>query len=104
MASPCKRLFHRFHHVVRCQHRVCEKREVDERCRVTVAPLGMARGGSRILYNGNFETLLEQITQVRFDTHVRQHTAENDFAHAAHPAWFEGRGVVLKLNNRHEEG
>jgi hypothetical protein len=43
----------------------------------------MARRSCRVLCNGNFETLLEQITQVRFGTHVRQHTAENDFADAA---------------------
>jgi len=39
--------------------------------------------GSCIFRNGDLESLLEQIAQVRFDTHVRQHPAENDFADTA---------------------
>jgi hypothetical protein len=51
--------------------------------RVTVAHPGYPGDGCRVFHYGNFETLLEEITQVRFDTHVRQHSAENDFVDAA---------------------
>src|SRR5689334_449941 len=79
----CCGLLHSFHHVVRCQHRVCEKREVNERRRVTVAPLGMPWGSRRVLRNSDLETLLQQIAQVRFDADVRQHPTKNDIADAA---------------------
>src|SRR5690242_7421740 len=62
---------------------MCEKREVDERRRVAVAPLRMSRRRRRVFCDGYFEALLEQIAEVRFDTHVRQHAAENDFADTA---------------------
>ena len=72
------------HHNLVCrQNRVCEKRKVDERRRIAVAPFGVSRAGGRVLRDGDLETLLEQIAQVRFDTHVCQHPAEDDLADAA---------------------
>src|SRR5581483_7663199 len=65
------------------QHGVCEKREVDERRCVSVTPFGMARRCSRVFCNDDFETLLEQFAQMRFDTHVRQHPAQDDPADTA---------------------
>jgi hypothetical protein len=43
----------------------------------------MPRGSRRVLGDDDFESLLEQIAQVSFDTHVRQHPAEDDFADTA---------------------
>src|SRR5262245_27967080 len=43
----------------------------------------MPGGCGRVLRNHSFESLFQQIAQVRFDTHVRQHSAEDDLADAA---------------------
>src|SRR5439155_1877350 len=75
-------LLHSFHDFVRRRNSVCKKSEVDERCRVAVAPFGMPGGSCRIPCNDDLESLLEQITQVSFDTHVCQHPAEDDLADA----------------------
>jgi len=50
---------------------VCEKRKVDERRSITVTPLWVSRSRGRFLNDDDFETLFEQIAQVRFHTHVR---------------------------------
>jgi hypothetical protein len=62
---------------------VRQKRQVDERGGVSVPPLGMPRGRGRILRNHGFKPLLQQIAQVRFYAHVRQHSTEDDLADAA---------------------
>ena len=61
---------------------MCEKREVDERSLSRSPTQDVAAPPSRPL-RPHFEALLEQIAEVRFDTHVRQHPAENDFADTA---------------------
>jgi hypothetical protein len=57
---------------------MCEKREVDERGNVAAAPHRMSRRRGSVFCDRHFEALLEQIAGVRFDTHGRQHPAEND--------------------------
>src|SRR5215831_19619813 len=59
-----------------------KKTKVDECCRIPVAPFGVPGGCGRIPRDSDLEALFEQVTQVRFDTHVRQHPAEDDLAHA----------------------
>ena len=80
---------------------MCKKPEVDERCRVAVAPFGMPRGSCRIPCNDDFESLLQQIAQVSFDTHVRQHPAEDDLADAA---LAQLQDEVVGLRTKHPVG
>ena len=44
-------MLHRFDGFVRCQDRVCEKRVIDERRRIAVAPFGMLWPSRRIFYD-----------------------------------------------------
>src|SRR5262249_36056866 len=62
---------------------MCEKCKVDERCGITVAPFRVSRSRCRVLHNDDFETLFEQISEMRFHAHVRQHPTEDDLADAA---------------------
>ena len=57
-----------------------EKSIVDHRRLIAVAPFGMAGAGGRVLDDGDFESALEKLAQMRFDAHVRQHAAEDDLA------------------------
>src|SRR5215510_16542178 len=59
-----------------------KKTKVDECCRIPVAPLRVQGARGRISRDSDLEALFEQVAQVRFDTHVRQHPAEDDLAHA----------------------
>ena len=74
---------HRRDGLVRRPDRVCEKRVVDERRGIPVAPFRMLGRSRRIFDDCYLESLLDQLAQVRFDTHVRQHSAKNDFADPA---------------------
>jgi len=76
-------MLHRLDGLVRCQDRVREKREVDERRLIAVAPLGVLWRGRRVFRDSHLETLLQQFAQVRFDAHVGQHSAKNDLADLA---------------------
>src|SRR5262245_39577937 len=78
-----------------------KKLEVDEGRRVAVTPLGVPGGCRCIPGDDDFKTLLEQIAQVRFDTHVRQHPAENDFADAA---LAQLQDEVVGLRTKHPVG
>ena len=55
-----------------------EKLIVDDRGLVTITPDRVTRTGHRVLDDGNLKALLDQLTQMRFDTHVCQHPTEND--------------------------
>src|SRR5215469_12317608 len=81
--SALRAALHRLDCLVGRPHRVRQKLEVDERGGVSVPPLGMPRGRGRVLRNHGFKPLLQQITEVRFDAHVRQHSTENHLADAA---------------------
>jgi len=56
--------FHRSHDFVGSHHAVREKRIVDHRRLISVAPNGMTRSGSGIANNMYLEALFEQITQM----------------------------------------
>jgi hypothetical protein len=73
-------LLHRLYGFVRCPDRVCEKRVIDERRRIVIAPIRVPWRGRRIFDDGDLETLLEQFAQVRFDAHIGEHSAQNDLA------------------------
>ena len=53
-------LFHRFDGFVRYPDRVCQKRVVNERCRVTIAPFRVLWPSRSIFYDCDLETLLKQ--------------------------------------------
>jgi hypothetical protein len=57
---------------------VREKPVVDQGCLIAVAPFGVPGTCDRILYNGNLEALLEELPQMGFDAHIRQHPAQNN--------------------------
>src|SRR5262249_20058458 len=78
-----------------------KKLEIDERRCVAVTPLGVPRGCRCIPCDDDFKTLFEQIPQVRFHAHVRQHPAENDFANAA---LAELQDEVVGLRTKHPMG
>src|SRR4029453_1933188 len=61
----------------------------------------MSRGSSCILRNDDFEALLEQVAQVRFDAHVCQHSTKNDFADAA---LTQLQNKVIGLRTKHSVG
>jgi hypothetical protein len=46
------------------QKRMCEKRKINQRCRIAIAPLRVLRRGGRIFRDGSLETLLPQFAQV----------------------------------------
>ena len=73
-------VLYRLDRFIGCPDRVGEKRIVNERRRIAVAPLGVLWRSRRIFCDGHFETLLEQFAQVRFDAHVGEHSAKNDLA------------------------
>src|SRR5262249_21522620 len=56
--------------------------KIDERRGVSVAPLGVPRARRGIPRDGDLETMLEQVAQVRFDADVGQHPPENDLPDA----------------------
>src|SRR5260370_23434186 len=68
-------VLHRLDGLVRCPDRVCEKRVVDERSRISIAPFRVLWPSSRIFRDRDLETLLKQFAQMRFDAHVGEHSA-----------------------------
>ena len=73
-------MLHRLDGFVRGQDRVREKRVVNERRRITIAPFRVLWPSRRIFHDCDLETLLKQFAQVRFDAHVGEHSAQNDLA------------------------
>src|SRR6516225_9370263 len=69
---------HRTHGLIRCQHRMCEKRVINERRRIAIAPFRVLGCRRSVFYDGYLETLFQQLSQMGFDTHVGQHSAEDD--------------------------
>ena len=99
-------VLYRLDRFIGCQHRVCEKRIVNERRRIAVAPLGVLWRSGRIFRDGHFEPLLEQFAQVRFDAHVGEHSAKNDLADLAFSE-LENEVVGLRSPDamrRHDDG
>ena len=60
-----------------------QKPIVDHRRLIAVAPFGVPRSGSCVLDHRDLEALLEQLAQMGFEAHVRQHAAEDDLADAS---------------------
>src|SRR4030095_2666282 len=77
--EPRLALLHCVYNVDSTQNSVCEKCIVNESRRVGITPFRVLWGCRRIFHDGYFKTLLQQFTQMRFDTHVGQHSAKNDF-------------------------
>jgi hypothetical protein len=91
-------VLYRLDRFIGCQHRVCEKRIVNERRRIAVAPFGVLWRSGRIFRDGHFEPLLEQFAQVRFDAHVGEHSAKN---YLADLAFSELENEVVGLRSPH---
>src|SRR6516162_5755153 len=67
-------------HFVGRPHGVGEKSIVDHRGLIAVAPDRMPRSGGCVLDHCDLEALFEQLAQMGFDAHVRQHAAEDHLA------------------------
>ena len=50
---------------------------------ISVAPLEVPGGRGRIPRDSDLEALFEQVAQVRFDAHVREHPAEDELSPSA---------------------
>ena len=62
---------------------MCEKRIVNHRGLVAIAPNRVAGSRGRIGDNENFKSLLEQVAQMGFYAHIGEHATEHDLAHVA---------------------
>ena len=51
--------------------------KINERCEIAVS-FGNLWSGDSVTNNGNLETQLQKLPQMRFDTHVGKHASEND--------------------------
>ena len=70
-------------HFVGRPHSVGEKSVVDHRCLIAVAPHWMPGSSGCVLDNCDLEALFQQLAQMVFDAHVRQHAAEDHLTDAA---------------------
>src|SRR5690349_3534738 len=61
---------HRVHDLLGRDNGMRKKRIVDHRRLITVAPDRMTRPRRRVGDDAHFETLLDQVAQVRLDTHI----------------------------------
>nr|GFD50578.1 hypothetical protein [Tanacetum cinerariifolium] len=88
------RLLQLLQHLLGRPQRTGDEPVVDQRGMVTIA-FGYLRGGGRITYHSDFEALLDQIAQVRFDAQVGGHAGKNHLRHAF-LAQLQGQVVGLR--------
>src|SRR5262249_33812812 len=84
----------RTHGLIRCQHRMCEKRIINERRRIAIAPFRVLGCRRSVFHDCYLETLFQQLSQMGFDTHVGQHSAEDDPADPPF-AWLQNEVIRL---------